>query len=175
MRFALLNQSTIWLAISILVAAPAFSAGPNSATVVPLGVSSTWTGDTTSHSASDNSGRQLAVAFPMIPHSTNVKVPTISSKTAAKPNAAKKSQVIKITVPASVDETADVCKVGLKRVSIVGQQKAKELCQWALAFHKQMTQSPVMTPLGGPYPTPSYAQTKLFYTNEGRLKTVVKR
>ncbi|HEY9731316.1 MAG TPA: hypothetical protein V6C89_05355 [Drouetiella sp.] len=173
MRFALFGQSIISTAVLALAAIPAVCAGPNDATAVPLGVSSTWTGDSTSHSVSDNSGRQLAVALPLIPHHAVPKLP-ISNKAPNKP-AAGKSQVIKITVPASVDETADVCKVGLKRVSVVGQQKAKELCQWALAFHKQMTQTPIMTPLGGPYPTPTYAQTKLYYTNEGRLKTVVKR
>ncbi len=166
------NRAVISAAILSLFAIPGFGAGPNGATSVPLGVSSTWTGDTTNHSVSDNSGRQLAVAFPVIPHTLNVKVPTINSTVS---RASKKNQVIKITVPASVDETADVCRVGLNRVSVVGQQKAKELCTWALAFHKQMTQSPMMTPIGGPYPTPAYAQTKLFYTNEGRLKTVVKR
>lgn len=103
---------------------------------------------------------------------TNVKVPgSVVHPVKSTP----KKQVITITVPASVDETADVCRVGLKRFSAVGQQKAKELCQWAMAFHKQMTQTPVMTPLGGPYPTPASAQTKLYYTSEGRLKTVVKR
>ena len=168
------NRAVISAAILSLFAVPGFCAGPNGASAVPLGVSSTWTGDTTNHAVADNSGRQLAVAFPVIPHTVNVKVPTLNS-TVRKSPAAKKDQVIKITVPASVDETADACKVGLKRASVVGQQKAKELCQWALVLHKQMTQSPIMTPLGGPYPTPAYAQTKLFYTNEGRLKTVVKR
>ncbi|CAN5703090.1 hypothetical protein BH10CYA1_BH10CYA1_05650 [soil metagenome] len=165
-------RTAVSAAILSLFAVPAFCSGPNAATSVPLGVSSTWTGDTTNHAVSNNSGRQLAIAFPVIPHTLNVKVPTVNSTVSKTP---KKNQVIKITVPASVDETADVCRVGLNRVSLVGQQKAKELCTWALAFHKQMTQSPMMTPIGGPYPTPAYAQTKLFYTNEGRLKTVVKR
>lgn len=166
------NRAAISAVMLSLFAVPGFCAGPNGAASVPLGVSSTWTGDTTNHSVSDNSGRQLAVAFPAIPHTLNVRVPNVNS---AISKTSKKSQVIKITVPASVDETADVCKVGINRVSVVGQQKAKELCTWALALHKQMTQSPMMTPLGGPYPTPTYAQTKLFYTQEGRLKTVVKR
>ncbi len=170
MRLAYPTKLIIGTAILGLSVAPAICAGPNGATAVPLGVSSTWTGDSPSHSVADNSGRQLAVAVPTVPHI--VKVPNLSARAVKK---AKKDQVISITVPASVDETADVCRVGFKRVSVVGQQKAKELCQWALAVHKQMTQTPMMTPLGGPYPTPTYAQTKLYYTNEGRLKTVVKR
>ncbi|RTL45179.1 MAG: hypothetical protein EKK48_03745 [Candidatus Melainabacteria bacterium] len=172
MRLFSLNLTSISAVFLVLAALPAVATGPNGATAVPLGVSSTWSGDTINHSVSDNSGRQLAVAIPVAP-SMNVKVPGSAGRL-VKP-APKKGQVLKITVPASVDETADVCRVGLKRFSTVGQQKAKELCQWALAFHKQMTQTPVMTPLGGPYPTPTYAETKLYYTSEGRLKTVVKR
>lgn len=152
---------------------PAFCAGPGQNVPMHLGVSSSWTGDTSSHSTADNSGRQMAVAFPLIPHTMSVRSP-LESRVIGK-TAHKKDQVIKITVPATVDEATDVCTVGFKRFSVVGQQKAKELCQWALAFHKQMTQTPMMTPLGGPYPTPSYAESNLFYTSEGRLKTVVKR
>lgn len=178
LRITSFNRSLISTAILSFAVAPAFCAGPNAGTTVPLGVSSTWTGATTSHSVSDNSGRQLAVAFPVIPHTVSLKVPTVPAKLVSgrvAKSQPKKDQVIKIVVPASVDETADVCRVGLKRATVVGQQKAKELCQWALAVHKQMIQTPTMTPLGGPYATPSYAQTKLFYTHEGRLKTVVKR
>lgn len=171
MRLFSLNLTSISTVFLLSAAFPSFAAGPNGATAVPLGVSSTWSGDTINHSVSDNSGKRLAIATPVVPM-TNVKVPgSVVHPVKSTP----KKQVITITVPASVDETADVCRVGLKRFSAVGQQKAKELCQWAMAFHKQMTQTPVMTPLGGPYPTPASAQTKLYYTSEGRLKTVVKR
>jgi hypothetical protein len=156
---------------------PGLCASPTQSPPVPsLGVSSTWSGDTSYHATADNSGRQLAVAFPVIPHTMNVRVPSpLNSRIINKSSSYKKDQVIKITVPASVDEAADVCTVGFKRFSVVGQDKAKELCRWALAFHKQMTQTPMMTPLGGPYSTPSIAQTKLWYMPDGRLKTVVKR
>lgn len=158
--------------------AAALAAGPSHNPPISMGVSSTWTGDTVTHTNSDNSARQLAVAFPIMPV---ISKPPVFSKTPVAPNSklvknsAKQGQVIKISVPAGVDEAADVCQVGFKRFTAVGQQKAKELYQWVLAYHKQMSQGPIMTPLGGPYPTPSYAQSKLYYTNEGRLKTVVKR
>ena len=156
---------------------PGLCARPTQNPPIPsLGVSSTWSGDTSSHDATDNSGRQLAVAFPIIPHTMYVRMPSpLNSRIINKSSSYRKDQVIKITVPASVDEAADVCTVGFKRFSVVGQEKAKELCRWALAFHKQMTQTPMMTPLGGPYSTPSIAQTKLWYMPDGRLKTVVKR
>ncbi len=157
-------------------AVPAKSAGPAHDQPLPsLGVSSTWTGDTSAHSSRDSSGRKLAVAFPAIPHAASVSPSPLNSRIFKKSASPRKDQVIKITIPAEVDEAADVCTVGLKRFSVVGQEKAKELLKWALAFHKQMTQTPIMTPLGGPFVTPSTSQTKLWYMPDGRLKTVVQR
>lgn len=161
------------IVIAAMSVLPAYCANPAQHASAALGVSSTWTGDTMTHSASDNSGKQLAVALPVAPVMPS-KNPTMLSARVVKGAPKKKAQEVKFTIPAEMDDAADVCQVGIKRAGAFGWQKAQDLYAWAMAFNKQMSTTPVMTPLGGPYPPPSFSGSKLYVTNEGRLKTVVR-
>lgn len=150
----------------------AWAASPPEKLRPALGVSAAWPGDSTIHSNLDNSGRQLAVAFPIAPVITP-KMPRLNVPSTVKISSKKSAVVIKL--PPSVDEAIDVCTVTAQRWSKIGAVKAQEVFKWGVVFLRQMNSSPTITPLGGPYSLNDRTGLKLWYMPDGRLKTIVQR
>lgn len=125
----------------------------------------------------DNSGRQLASVVPGMPRPQPVNVmPAVVKKN--KEAAANSNREIRVPIPKSVDEAADVIWVTARKVGKEGEKKAGQVVKWFAALWKQMNSHPTITPAGSPYVfqnAPSTHGAKLYFTHEGRLKTVVKR
>ncbi len=87
-------------------------------------------------------------------------------------------ETITIKVPRDLSNAADVCIVTAKRVAVHAQRGAGDLYKWWGKFFRQMHSVPVVTP-GGAYlsapPPVASTPSRLYYTHEGRLKTVVAR
>lgn len=87
-------------------------------------------------------------------------------------------ETITIKVPRDLSNAADVCIVTAKRMAVHAQKGAGDLYKWWGKFFRQMHSAPVVTP-GGAYlnspPPVASTPTRLYYTHEGRLKTVVHR
>lgn len=86
-------------------------------------------------------------------------------------------ETITIKVPRDLSNAADVCVVAARRMAINAQKNAGEMYKWWGKFFRQMHSAPMVTP-GGAYlssqPVPA-TPAKMYYTHEGRLKTVVSR
>lgn len=128
----------------------------------------------------DNSGRQIAIVMPGMPKPsvlTPVKNVSPAGKSkASTPIIQTSGRTVKITVPKTVDEAADAAWVTGNKLFKEGSKKAAEIQKWAIAWYKQNNSMPMATPAGSPYAqVPAGHVHQLYYTNEGRLKTVVKR
>jgi hypothetical protein len=130
--------------------------------------------------AGDNSGRQIAIVMPEMPKPSML----LPAKNVSPPGKSKPSspliqtsgRMVKITVPKTVDEAADAAWVTSNKLYKEGCKKAAEIQKWAIAWYKQNNSMPMATPAGSPYAqVPSGHVHQLYYTHEGRLKTVVKR
>lgn len=86
-------------------------------------------------------------------------------------------ETITIKVPRDVHNAADVCIVCAKRAAIHAQKNAGEMYKWLGRFFRQMHSPPVVTPGGAWLSNQPVQQTpaKLYFTHEGRLKTVISR
>ncbi|HEY9787750.1 MAG TPA: hypothetical protein V6D17_20345 [Candidatus Obscuribacterales bacterium] len=127
---------------------------------------------------SDNSGRQLAVAVPLAPSVNPAPKPALQKTPATERVLSIKGRTIKFVVPKTVDEAADFAWVTSQKLVKAGGQKANEVLKWFAAFLKQMGSAPTMTPAGPPYSyqsAPGKHVAQLYYMQDGRLKTVVKR
>jgi len=117
--------------------------------------------------STDNDGRKLALGYAV----------TISPQSAPKQGVVNKAwqrpviKPLKIDLPPSLDEAADVCVVNVKRLAKIGSHQALEVARWFGVYFKQLSGPPVISPanLTGQVPAANY---KLYYMNDGRLKTV---
>lgn len=128
---------------------------------------------------SDNSDRQIAAVIPGMPRPITIAVPNIAPKTGAKPAAPlieNHGRTTTITVPKSLEEAADAAWVVSNKFAKASYNKVMEVWKWVAAWYKQNHSPPIATPMGSPYVQgPVHHEHQLYYTNEGRLKTVVKR
>ncbi len=128
---------------------------------------------------SDNSGRQIAAVIPGMPHPITITVPNLTPgihHKSSTPLIQTQGRTTTITVPKSVEEAADMAWVASNKFAKASYQKAMEVWKWLAVWYKQHNSMPMATPIGSPYvqgPVPQAHQ--LYYTNEGRLKTVVKQ
>ncbi|MDZ4836078.1 MAG: hypothetical protein SGJ27_20055 [Candidatus Melainabacteria bacterium] len=145
-------------------------------------------------SSRDNSGRQLAMASPRLKDSQNKKSAKGDSVEAALGSARESLvgqldkhkvsiAVPKIDIPDNMEKTADACYKVVRTGITFAHEHTAEFAGWMARYFKQISGQPKMTPLGGPYETghhivpPTFGQnsSKLYVTNEGRLKTVIVR
>ncbi|MBA3858273.1 MAG: hypothetical protein C0507_15320 [Cyanobacteria bacterium PR.3.49] len=128
---------------------------------------------------SDNSGRQIAAVIPGMPRPITIAVPNLAPKPANKaaaPLIQNHGRTTTITVPKSLEEAADAAWVVSNKFAKASYQKVMEVWKWVAAWYKQNHSPPIATPMGSPYVQgPVHHEHQLYYTNEGRLKTVVKR
>ena len=126
---------------------------------------------------SDNSGRQIAAVIPGMPHPITITVPNLVPGThhkASPPLIQTQGRTTTITVPKSVEEAADMAWVASNKFAKASYQKAMEVWKWLAAWYKQHHSMPMATPIGSPY-VQAPVHHQLYYTHEGRLKTVVKQ
>lgn len=128
---------------------------------------------------SDNSGRQIAAVIPGMPHPITITVPNLAPAPARKPSPPliqTQGRTTTITVPKSVEEAADMAWVASNKFAKASYQKAMEVWKWLAAWYKQHNSMPMATPIGSPYVPGAVPDAhQLYYTSEGRLKTVVKQ
>ncbi len=127
---------------------------------------------------SDNSGRQIAAVIPGIPRPITITVPNMAPSQHFKsstPLIQTHGRTTTITVPKSVEEAADMAWVASNKFAKASYQKAAEIWKWLAAWYKQNHSMPVATPMGSPYVQGPVHNHKLYFTQEGRLKTVVKQ
>ncbi len=127
---------------------------------------------------SDNNGRQIAAVIPGMPHPITITVPNLPihpSRTQA-PIIQTHGRTTTITVPKSIEEAIDAAWVVSNRFAKASAQKVMEVWKWVAAWYKQNHSMPMATPVGSPYVQgPVNHVHQLYFTNEGRLKTVVKQ
>ncbi len=134
-------------------------------------------------SQSDNSGRQIAAVIPGMPHPITITVPNLPNpvnpaaiKHTSTPIVQTQGRTTTITVPKSLEEAADAAWVAGNKVVKTSYQKIMEIWKWLAAYYKQNHCVPMATPVGSPYVQgPVNHAHQLYFTNEGRLKTVVKQ
>lgn len=128
---------------------------------------------------SDNSGRQIAAVIPGMPHPITITVPNLAPSQHHKsstPIIQTRGRTTTITVPKSVEEAVDIAWVSSNKFAKASYQKAIEIWKWLAAWYKQHHSMPMATPIGSPYVQgPVNPVHQLYYTHEGRLKTVVKQ
>ncbi len=127
---------------------------------------------------SDNSGRQIAAVIPGMPRPITITVPNMAPSQHYKsstPLIQTHGRTTTITVPKSVEEAADMAWVASNKFAKASYQKATEIWKWLAAWYKQNHSMPVATPMGSPYVQGPIHNHKLYFTQEGRLKTVVKQ
>lgn len=126
---------------------------------------------------SDNNGRQIAAVIPGMPRPITISVPNLpSGQTKMTPIVQTHGRKTTITVPKSVEEVVDAAWVASNKFAKASYQKVTEVWKWLVAWYKQNHSAPVITPAGSPYVQgPVTHSQQLYYTHEGRLKTVVKR
>ena len=127
---------------------------------------------------SDNDRRQIAAVIPGMPRPITITVPNMAPSThqrAAAPIIQTQGRTTTITVPKSLEEAADAAWVAGNRFAKVSYQKVMEVWKWLAGLYKQNHSMPMATPVGSPYiQGPVNHGHQLYFTNEGRLKTVVK-
>lgn len=176
----LLATTTLFLACGAWVSAASAETPKNTGSVV--------------RNARDNSGRQLAMATPR-PKASKAKSanPDVSVEAAlgsaretlvGQLEAYKVSVPIpKIDIPDNMEKTADACYKVVRSGITFANEHTAQFGGWLARYFKQISGPPKMTPVGGPYETghhivpPTFGQnsSKLYLTNEGRLKTVIVR
>ena len=128
---------------------------------------------------SDNSGRQIAAVIPGMPHPITIAVPNLAPgphHKSSPPLIQTQGRTTTITVPKSVEEAADMAWVASNKIAKASYQKAMEVWKWLAAWYKQHHSMPMATPVGSPYVQGAVPHAhQLYYTKEGRLKTVVKQ
>jgi hypothetical protein len=127
---------------------------------------------------SDNSGRQIAAVIPGMPRPLTITVPNMVPSQHYKsstPLIQTHGRTTTITVPKSVEEAADMAWVASNKFAKASYQKVMEVWKWLAAWYKQNHSTPMATPMGSPYVQGPVHNHKLYFTQEGRLKTVVKQ
>ncbi len=127
---------------------------------------------------SDNDHRQIAAVIPGMPRPITITVPNMAPSThqrAAAPIIQTQGRTTTITVPKSLEEAADAAWVAGNKFAKASYQKVTEVWKWLAGLYKQNHSMPMATPVGSPYVQgPVNHGHQLYFTNEGRLKTVVK-
>lgn len=127
---------------------------------------------------SDNDRRQIAAVIPGMPRPITITVPNMAPSQHPKtstPIIQTQGRTTTITVPKSLEEAADAAWVAGNKFAKASYQKVMEVWKWLAAWYKQNHSMPMATPMGSPYVQgPVNHGHQLYFTNEGRLKTVVK-
>jgi hypothetical protein len=144
-------------------------------------------------SGRDNSGRKLSMASPLPKESKKLSKNEDSVEAAI--GSARESlvgqlethkfaiPVPKIDIPDNMEKTVDGCYKVVRTGITFAHEHTAQFSGWLARYFKQISGAPKMTPMGGPYETgqqivpPTFGQnsSKLYLTNEGRLKTVIVR
>lgn len=128
---------------------------------------------------SDNNHRQIAAVIPGMPRPITLTVPNMAPSThqrSSTPIVQTQGRTTTITVPKSIEEAADAAWVAGNKFAKVSYQKVMEVWKWLAGLYKQNHSLPMATPVGSPYVQgPVNHGHQLYFTNEGRLKTVVKQ
>lgn len=123
-----------------------------------------------------NDHRQIAAVIPGMPRPITITVPNMAPSQqprATTPIVQTQGRTTTITVPKSLEEAADAAWVAGNKFAKVSYQKVMEVWKWLAAWYKQNHSMPMATPVGSPY-VQGPVNHQLYFTNEGRLKTVVK-
>lgn len=157
--------------------------------------------DAAVRSSKDNSGRQLAVASvipveqkPVAkgkPVGTKPKSPGVNQMLGDMRDQLDghlktlniDMQVPEVEVPAHMEKTYNSCFNTCKTAFSFAREHTNEFSTWMGRYLKQLTSPPLMTPCRSPYfsddrvipPGVGLKHSKMFFTHDGRLKTVVNR
>jgi len=141
----------------------------------------------------DNSGRQLAMASPRPGKEKDGKNASKDESMEGVIGSARdqlvgqlKSYNISVPVPAvdipdDMEKTCDTCYRAVRHAVCAAQEHSAGFGTWMARYFKQISGSPSMTPCGSPYsshklvPSVGHHTSKLYLTDEGRLKTVISR
>ncbi len=141
----------------------------------------------------DNSGRQLAMATPL-PKEAKTKNSKKDESVEAALGSARETlldqlethkvslPIPKIDIPDNMEKTADACYKVVRSSITFAHEHTAQFSGWIARYFKQLSGPPKMTPMGG-YETGHHIvpatfgqnSSKLYITNEGRLKTVIVR
>ncbi|MBX9668206.1 MAG: hypothetical protein K2X93_11330 [Candidatus Obscuribacterales bacterium] len=141
----------------------------------------------------DNSGRQIAALSPGLKKDKNLESQgdgfeaTISSYRKKLVGELESHNILvevpEVDVPDNMESTCNECFKAVRTAFVFTQEHSAEFAGWMARYAKQLVSQPKMTPISSPYdhgqrlvePTTSQSNSKLFYTDEGRLKTVTNR
>lgn len=143
-------------------------------------------------SGQDNSGRQLAMTSPgpkakknskgeqsvqaVISGARNALVDQLESRNIS-------VSVPEVDIPEDMEKTADACYKTVRCAVTFAEEHTAQFGAWFARYLKQLAGPPTVTPCGSPYDVNhrlvpgSFGQqnSKLYVTDEGRLKTVITR
>jgi hypothetical protein len=185
-----MKRSTVLKFVPILILALVFGISAQSASAESL-----KSADSAVRSGRDNTGKQLAMATPRTSKEKNAKKDDGEGSAEAAIVSVReqivghlKSHNISVPVPAvdipeDMEKTCNTCYHAVRTVVTFAQEHSAEFGGWFCRYLKQLSGPPAMTPCGSPYSTeqklvPSnfgHHNSKLFLTDEGRLKTVISR
>ncbi len=151
--------------------------------------------DKPSAGSRDNSGRQLAALGPGLKKDKSVDSRPDADGFEATIGSYRKRlvdeleshnipvEIPAINVPDNMESTCDACFKTVRTAFVFTQEHTAEFAGWMARYIKQLVTPPKMTPISSPYdhgqrlvaPPMTQANTKLFMTGEGRLKTVTNR
>lgn len=160
-----------------------------------VGAETAKSADAPARSGRDNSGKQLAMATP---RASKDKVSARKDKgdTVEGAIVSVREQLVDqlkshnisvpvpvIDIPDDMEQTCDNCYRAVKTAVTFASEHSAQFGGWFARYVKQLTSPPAMTPCASPYSmdqklVPSNIgqhSSKLFLTNDGRLKTVISR
>ncbi len=141
----------------------------------------------------NNSGRKIAVAGDIAAiSSTSGDMDQISAQAAINDTRSKLSQRLKdlninfkvpeVKIPKNLETTCDTCLTEGKRAAVFAHEHTLQFTTWAGRYIMQFIEPPKVTPVSSPYlmdnklvPSLGARSSRLYLTQEGRLKTTVSR
>lgn len=142
----------------------------------------------------DNSGKQIAMAAPKPRANSGKRSDGNESMEAAIVSVREQMvgqlkshnitvPVPEIDIPDDMEKTCNTCYHAVRTSVTFAQEHAAEFGGWFARYFKQLSGPPAMTPCGSPYSmeqklvpsTFGQHHSKLYLTEQGRLKTVISR
>ncbi|MBX9696415.1 MAG: hypothetical protein K2Z81_28770 [Cyanobacteria bacterium] len=182
-----LSFLTIALFILVFCQLDAFSAEP-------VDKKSELSADKKVTTSRNNSGRQLAVAGGDISHTPTVdEKDKLSAQATINDTRSKLAQQLKllnidvklpeVKIPKNLEDTCDTCLTEGKKAVLFAHEHSVQFTNWFGRYVMQFIEPPKVTPVGSPYLMESKLvpsnigarSSKLYLTQEGRLKTVTSR
>ncbi len=140
----------------------------------------------------NNSGRKIAVAGDIVETSSSSDKDKISAQAAINDTRSKLSQRLKdlkldfkvpeVKIPKNLETTCDTCLTEGKRAAVFAHEHTLQFTTWVGRYVMQFIEPPKVTPVSSPYlmdnklvPSLGARSSRLYLTQEGRLKTTVSR